>query len=185
MAFRRFARGRSSFRRAKIARRGAWDGKLVLQYSMSAGTVYGWYLWDDLASQELNVAGKCVHQRTVYWLSVTPNSGGSPNHTAWYISAEKTDAAGIVPTAMLMDPIPTTAAAMPFYRKDLMEYQFRDHWGPSNVTVTSYPSGINANTHFGDIRVKRRLDDTDALMFVIKSSGAALLTLGHRTYMSW
>ena len=147
-----------------------------------AGSTYAYYLWDDLVSQRMNMAGHGVHQRTIYHFSYLPTANPiSGAQLGWYLLKQSTDAGGIVPSAMLMTALPSTAIEEGLFEKELLEYQMRVFAG----NITSPTSTAQPATFSGDVTAKRKLDDTDALMFVFTAQYAGTVWLAGRTYVTW
>jgi len=128
------------------------------------------------------MAGKGVHQRTRYWMNITPiGFNTTPVDCAWYLMKFQTDATGIVPTAMIMDPYADTLPLLGLFEKELMEYQLRTLYGHFNQT-TNWSGPI---FHDGDVRAKRKMDDTDALLLTFVSTAPVRISWAARTYVSW
>jgi len=180
IARRRFVTGSRRFSRK---RQGAWNGQLVQGYTTTANAPISWYLWDDVTSSQLNMAGKGVHQRTHYQInfsSTGANPAGSRILAAWYVAKFSTDQLNNVPSALIYNPL--DAANPAIMQKDLMDYQFRAVY---NGVGTPVPPWSNEFFWAGDIKAKRKLDDTDALLFTFCSSLPMVIGLATRTYFTW
>jgi len=164
-----------SVRRARP--RGAWYGTFGIANLNSTTTGAAFYLWDDVASQTFNMQGHGVHQRTLLWIQITATPV-TPVRLHWYVSKFTTDGTNTVPPAAISSPIPTGVGQV--LSKELMDYGLTDSWGTA-------ATDLGARTMVRDIGVKRKVSDTDALMFVIEANLAGLDTLSiyynSRTYM--
>jgi len=182
MAIRYRSRAGRRFTRRK--RQGAWTGFLVNGYTIAANATTSWYLWDDLASQKYSLAGKGVHQRTLWWVSFIGDTGGTQPIFGWYIAKYSTDANGIVPTGMIINALGwngTAYNAEPLFERDVMQWNLGRQI-TSSVLPTQYHGDLV--TH-GDCVAKRKLDDTDAVLFTFSSTHAGKLTFATRTYVTW
>lgn len=179
--FRRFTSARSR-------RRGTWHG-FLLNATLTSDVPNAHYLWDDITSATANLQGRGVHQRTIMRVMVnTADAISQFPQIAWYMYVFKTDVGGNVPTNAIFSPWGGQAVL----QKELMD------WGmfgftPNFQQGTSYGyAAFELPQIHRDIKVKRRITDTDALMWVMEArsfTGAALtlpirVTLCARTYVS-
>lgn len=183
---------RRTFRRftsARSRRRGSWNG-FTLNGTLADVTPNAHYLWDDVTSSTLNLQGRGVHQRTIIRVMINiADAAVQFPQIAWYLYVFKTDATGNVPAAMLFSPW----GGQIVLQKELMD------WGmigfqPTTIQGSSYAiPGQQLPEIHRDIKVKRKLTDTDALMWVMEArsfTGSALtlpirFTMAARTYVSF
>lgn len=183
-AKRRFSRFPRRFVRTK--RNGAWVGTVVTSATLTAGTSSSWYLWDDLTSQRLNLGGKGTHQRTLLWLMPYPNEPTTIGMLGWQVNTYQTDAANNVPLSSIVSPFDQA-----LMEKSPLNIGFRAYVNGLSVVGTSQFAHLAAIEQ--DIRVKRKLDDTDALLLTVQLNAAwgitapTTLRFGFvaRTYVSW
>jgi len=172
---RRFQARSRLVRRARP--RGAWYGTFGAITLSSATPGVAYYLWDDVASSTFNMQGHGVHQRTLLWLQIA-TTPVIPVRLHWYVSKFTTDASNNVPTAAVFSPIPTGVGQV--LSKELMDYGFTDSHGTA-------ASDLGARTLVRDIGVKRKVSDTEAIMFVVEAALAGADTMSiyynSRTYM--
>jgi len=180
-AKRRFSRYPRRFVRTK--RNGAWIGTVALNVTLTGQTASSWYLWDDLASQRLNLGGKGRHERTLIWMFPFFKQGPTPVGLGWHLNVYQTDASNNVPVSSIISPWDQA-----IFEKSPMNVGYREIVPQAGPSVTGHASVIEL-----DVRVKRKLDDTDAILFTVSS--AAMLNQGYsgntyfgfvaRTYVSW
>lgn len=184
---------RRFFPRRTVARRkrnGAWTGSSVLLVNVPAtiaDVTTSLYLWSDLDSQRLNMGGRGVHQRTIVNIALASNELGYAFALSWSLNVYQTDAANNVPTTAILAPH-TQGAALA--EKSPLDYGFRIFTAESGSGLRPVYSGLGATR---DIKVKRRLDDTDALMltlqcYVLPPNTSALnqrVWVQTRTYVTW
>jgi len=180
---RRFKPYQRRFVRTK--RNGAWTGTVVLNATLTGGTANSWYLWDDLTSQRLNLGGKGRHERTLIWMFPWGPPGGATLYgLGWHLSVFQTDASNNVPTASIVSP----------WAYELMEKSPLDV-GYRQIVAAGSSGVVDSKllTIERDIKVKRKLDDTDALLFTVSQGGILNQGLNSsvyfgfiaRTYVSW
>jgi len=186
-----FQRRRTSFRRfARKKRQGAWTGIGPINLSMTTvGTTYSVYIWSDLDSRALNMAGKGVHQRTLLWVIPNVNDLTAQVTLAMSLSVYQTDAVGNVPTGAIVPPY--TSAASLFERSPLA-WHAMEFDPPVNAGAGRYAGSSIANFS-RDVQVKRKMDDTDALLLTLEhglpfggtQSIPFRVQLFARTYVTW
>lgn len=182
---RRFTGRRPSFRRPK--RPGAWTGNAFMNVTLAANTITSYYLMDDLTVDRLNAAGKLYHQRTVYWFACKANTSGARADVGFYIARFQTDIANNVPSSAIWPAIPigTTSPAYTteWFEKDMMEYQYRLVQGGTGSGA--FPDITNDFNYQRDVKAKRKLDDTDAVLFTITANSPIIFSFVFRSYYSW
>lgn len=185
MAFARrrfFPRSGGRFVRRK--RQGAWTGTGVIPVTLTQNVTSSFYLWSDITSQRLNMAGRGVHQRTLLHFGISPGDITVPFHIAWSLMVHQTDAGNDVPTSALFRPWTDWASLA---EKSPLDMGFRT--GSPNQG-TSLTGNLNFSLQ-RDIKVKRRMDDTDALMLALEFVPLAgtgqtyRLWFASRTYVTW
>jgi len=165
-------------RPARKKREGAWYGGFVSNLPIASGTPTAYYLWDDVATGIVGAPGKLVHERTHLTLCVQANSLVAATQLAWYVSTFTTDASNNVPSAGLYSP---SSASENVAMKPLMTRSFRWLSPGAGTNYTPY-EGICIEL---DLKTRRKLDDTDAIMFCFESSASLNLAFMWRTYCSW
>ena len=157
-------------------REGAWYGGFNASQALVAGTTQAYYLWDDVATGIVGAPGKLVHERTHLTLAVNPGSF-TLAQLAWYVSQFTTDGSNNVPSAALYSPGDTSPnVAM----KALMTRSFRWMSGNAGTSLTAQHLTFEL-----DLKTRRKLDDTDALMLVLEASANMTVAFMWRTYCSW
>jgi len=158
MAFRRPA-GRPRLQLSRARRRvpTAWNGSLLNQ-TMSANVVYAGYLWDPSADpQYFNMQGRGCHLRTILYLNwQTP---GTLSIVSYGVIALPTTAASAVPSAIIPDPSDVATWDKPWL-----------DWGQWYLQATA-SQGFQSSM-VRDIKQRRLLDDTEALMVIVVASTA-------------
>jgi len=176
---RRFTGRRFSSRRPK--QRGVWTGFGVISTTIAANTTASWFLWDDISSTRLNLPGKGVHARTLLWWWFVP-SALTPT-VACTLAKVPTDANGLPPSSLIINPMGwdgTTFNFTPLMEHDLMFY---------DIHKVMFPSVSFTNVHdmvwHHDIKAKRKIDDTDALLLSFSANGAGQVSFVTRTYVTF
>jgi len=131
------------------------------------------------------MAGKGVHQRTLIWAGLAPGDQAVPIDLAVSLNVYQTDAGGNVGTNNIIRPLFDAAALL---EKSPLDYTYRT-WMPQ--TGTSW--GLNSEgSFFRDCKVKRKMDDTDALLLTIEwnafsgtAAGTQRIRIITRTYVTW
>jgi len=155
---------------------------------MTQGASSSVYLWSDLDSQRLNMAGKGVHQRTLLFISWLPGdvSGTTQWQYAWSVNVHQTDASNAVAPTAVIRPVFNWESLAEKSPLDMGHRLFTSNVGGSG----GYPFATNL-TMERDIKVKRKMDDTDALMLTMEFlplTGTGVtqrVYIASRTYVTW
>lgn len=179
----------SGFRRTSVRRRrqGAWTGIGPVTLSLTNNVTTYLYLWSDLTSQRLNMSGKGVHQRTILNFGLVPELVGTLSVLAWSLAVYPTDNTNDVPATLVLHPYTQWSSLA---EKQPMDMGFRMMTASSGTGRE--PWSLQGNLQ-RDIKVKRRMDDTDALILAIQPSivqgtDPAIpqrVQFTSRTYVSW
>jgi len=178
-------RGSVPRRFARPKRQGAWHGVGPVQLTLTPTTATSVYLWSDLTSERLNMAGKGVHQRTLLWLGFSPGDQSVPFHFAASLNVHATDAGGNVPDDSIISPFSEAASLLERSPLDYAYALFNPNVG------TSFAMNTNG-TFTRDCKVKRRMDDTDSLLLTVEwqpyfgtPTGTQRVHVISRTYVTW
>jgi len=151
---------------------------------VTANGTYSTYVWSDLESQRLNMGGKGRHERTLLWVNWVGTAFGVQPMLAYTLAKYQTDAQNNVPASMILNPLGWDGVGYnfaPVAEHDLMHVDFQKVFMPSSAYGSFEANGMWKH----DIQVKRKLDDTDAIMFAFSSMVAGNLSFAFRTYVSW
>jgi len=142
--------------------------------ALLGSTPQAFYLWDDVNSSTFNLQGHGTHYRTVLWLNARYGTPAARGTLSWYLAAFTTDSGGNVPASLIYSPLGGQSTMI----KEMMD------WGMVEVTQNA---GTNLTGNFGylfrDIKARRRISDTDAIMLVIESTITMTIDFGARTLM--
>jgi hypothetical protein len=130
------------------------------------------------------MAGRGRIDRILYWLSIRAPTAGTIQDVGWYIAKFTTDVANNVPAALIFPALGATVTDQTVFDKDIMEYGFRRAQG----SFSASGERLNDLTVERDVRARRRISDTEALLFTLTNwgaTGAIQFSLVYRLYCSW
>jgi len=174
MAYLKTRRVAPGYRSARSRPSLAWNGTLQQAVPLVAGTPTAFYLWDDVNSSTFNLQGHGTHYRSIMWLTARFGSLAARASLAWYLAAFTTDGGGNVPTQLIYSPLAGQATMI----KEMMD------WGMVEVSPTAGTAQTgNMQYLFRDVKARRRISDTDAILLVLESTAAMTIDVGVRTLM--
>lgn len=156
----------------------------MVSFSLTANTTSSWFVWDDLHSQKYSMPGHGVHERSLVWVMPLFTSAGVQPIIGMTLQHFQTDALGIVPSQLVISPLGWNGTAYVeldnLFERDLMHYDVLRAQTSSSGAQTVWDM-----TRRYDIRAKRKVQDTDAILISFAANSPCTLTFMVRTYMSW